>query len=144
MKNRCENLYNRVDVIHRSTKTEELHLKEQDLREIVTKTQQTFDSELHSYTVHLSLPEKPVDILADPEYMQQALHNLIRNALDAMEELLSEKSDDLSALHGAVGGFGDTGYRHRNCPAELIPDFHPLLLLAAFCPSLGNRTVADL
>lgn len=93
MKNRCENLYNRVDVIHRSTKTEELHLKEQDLREIVTKTQQTFDSELHSYTVHLSLPEKPVDILADPEYMQQALHNLIRNALDAMEELPPERKN---------------------------------------------------
>lgn len=93
LKNRCENLYNRVDVIHRSTKTEELHLKEQDLREIVTKTQQTFDSELHSYTVHLSLPEKPVDILADPEYMQQALHNLIRNALDAMEELPPERKN---------------------------------------------------
>lgn len=91
LKGRCENLYTRMDAIHRSTKTSELQLVENDLRTVVAETLKPFEGELKAYSVKVSEPSDPVRVLADGEYLQQALHNLVRNALDAMEDLPPER-----------------------------------------------------
>lgn len=84
---RCENLYTRIDEIHRSTKTSEIHMIEQSLQEIILKTTDTFHSELHTVHIVYDMPSEPVIALLDEVYFGQALHNVIRNSLDAMEGL---------------------------------------------------------
>lgn len=91
LRQRCDNLYTRMDIIHRSTRTSELHLAKADLRDIVKDTMEPFAGELKTCQYQCLLPENPMPVLADSEYLGQALHNLVRNALDAMENRPSEK-----------------------------------------------------
>ena len=91
LRQRCDNLYTRMDVIHRSTRTNELHLARADLRDIVKDTMEPFAGELKTGHYQCLLPENPMPVLADSEYLSQALHNLVRNALDAMENRPPEK-----------------------------------------------------
>lgn len=80
----CQLLYNRIDSIHRSTKTSELCLKKNSIQNILHSTLKLFTSELKQITVVESFPQKEVYILADEQYLEQALHNLIRNAITAL------------------------------------------------------------
>lgn len=90
---RCENLYNRIDAIHRSTKTTELQLKKSNLCECVEGLVEEFKGETENYNVEVFVPDHKINVLADEEYLRQAVHNLIRNALDAMEDLSRERKN---------------------------------------------------
>lgn len=80
----CRLLYNRIDSIHRSTKTSKLYLKKSSIQNILHSTLKLFASELKQITVVKSFPQKEVYIFADEQYLEQALHNLIRNAITAL------------------------------------------------------------
>lgn len=84
---RCENLYARIDEIHRSTRASELRLKEESLQDIVLKTTKPFESELRKVNMVYDMPKDPVITLLDETYFSQALHNILRNSLDAIEGL---------------------------------------------------------
>lgn len=83
---RCENLYNRIDDIHKSTKASKLHLVDTDLKQLLEQILKSFQTEMNPLQVHTSFPDSPVIVLADPVYLEQALHNIICNATDAMEK----------------------------------------------------------
>jgi signal transduction histidine kinase len=87
----CQLLYNRIDSIHRSTKTSELHLKKTSLYEVLRSTLELLKSELKNIEVIEKFPKEEVFVLADSEYLGQALHNLIHNAITAMEDKAKAK-----------------------------------------------------
>jgi len=87
----CQLLYNRIDSIHRSTKTSELHLKKTSLFEVLRSTLELLKSELKNIDVIEKFPREEVYVLADSEYLGQALHNLIHNAITAMEDKAKTK-----------------------------------------------------
>ena len=46
-----------------------------------------------SVNVRLNLPPQPILAMVDPVYMEQALHNIIKNSIDAMEDTPAEKKE---------------------------------------------------
>lgn len=84
---RCQTLYGRIDEIHRSTKTSQLNLKPFSLQDLMTQTLDIFSYDLEHVNVKTHYPKHTVTALLDPVYMEQALHNIIKNALDSMEDL---------------------------------------------------------
>lgn len=91
LKKRCGILYSRIDEIHRSTKTSELSLKTCSLQKLLSETLDEFSLKPDTITVVTEYPKNEAYALIDPVYMGQALHNIIRNSLDAMLELPAEK-----------------------------------------------------
>lgn len=90
---RCQTLYGRIDEIHRSTKTSELSLKQYSLQTLIRETLAIFSHELESINVQLNLPPQPILAMVDPVYMEQALHNIIKNSIDAMEDTPDDKKE---------------------------------------------------
>lgn len=89
--NRCDILYSRIDEIHRSTKTSALSLKLYSMQQLITETLDVFSHDLVGTTVSSAFPPLPVMALVDPVYMGQALHNIIKNSIDAMENTPPDK-----------------------------------------------------
>lgn len=83
-KDRCEKLYSRIDEIHKNTKTSELHLIDIDLKDLLEKVLSPFCAETAGIEIRKNFAEYPVLALADPVYLEQALTNIIGNAMDAM------------------------------------------------------------
>ena len=86
-----DTLYARIDELHRSTKTGELNLQMRSLQDLITGTLQLFEHELKEMDVKLNFPPVPVLAMIDPVYMEQAVHNIIRNSIDAMEQTPAQK-----------------------------------------------------
>ena len=84
---RCENLYNRLDSIHKSTKSSELFLKEICFNEYLSSFLDEFSYEFQGYKINVNLSESKIYVLLDDNYFTQGLHNIITNALDAMKDL---------------------------------------------------------
>ena len=74
---RCEKLYTRIDEIHKSTKTSELHLIDIDLKDLLEKILAPFCKEDSGIEIRKNFADYPVLALADPIYLEQALHNII-------------------------------------------------------------------
>ncbi|NLP34289.1 MAG: hypothetical protein GX359_03735 [Clostridiales bacterium] len=90
---RCKHLYSRLDSIHRSTKTSELHLKKCNLVSIINQSLNQLCNELKDYTVKQEFNSDYIPILGDPFYLEQAFLNIIQNSLDAMENLPSDRKN---------------------------------------------------
>ncbi len=84
---RCEHLYNRIDSIHHTTKTNVLQLKEENIQSFLIQLMQQFDSDFQDYQVEIDMPESSILALIDQNHMNDAIHNIIRNSIDAMEPL---------------------------------------------------------
>ncbi|MBI9048840.1 MAG: HAMP domain-containing histidine kinase [Anaerolineaceae bacterium] len=82
----CHLLYNRIDSIHRSTKNSELRLKKNSLQMILNSTLDLFAQDLEHISVNNYLPKENVLVLVDDHYFSQALHNLIHNAITALDD----------------------------------------------------------
>lgn len=91
IKKRCQILYNRIDEIHRSTKTSALNLKLYSLQNLLDETLEGFSVELSDIKVFRDFPKQASIAFVDPVYMGQALHNIIRNSIDAMEGMPADK-----------------------------------------------------
>ena len=85
--NRCDHLYERLDTIHRSTKTSELNLVETDFRQFITNILENMKTNLRSCELTVNLEEDKSSVMIDHMYFEQAVKNIIENALDAMEAI---------------------------------------------------------
>lgn len=81
---RCQKLYKRIDEIHKSTKTNELHLMDVILQNILDEILLSIQESQIKLNIRRSYPSEPIIVLADPTYLEQALHNIILNAVEAM------------------------------------------------------------
>lgn len=88
---RCENLYNRLDSIHKSTKTSELCLTKVNLYEYIEEVLSHLSAELKSFHVELHTTLPSLSVMLDTNYFEQALHNILTNALDSMRPLPAER-----------------------------------------------------
>lgn len=84
---RCRYLYERLDLLYKSSKASSLTLSENNVTEILIHLTENFSYELQGFQVECHFPEKPLYAMLDENYFYQALHNVISNALDAMREL---------------------------------------------------------
>ena len=136
---RCQNLYQRVDGIHRSTKNSQLNLHGEDLCLIVPSLLECFKGELENVNVSVKLPNLPVIALIDSEYFGQAVHNLIRNSLDSMEGLPADRKNltlHLQALdRWIVFSVKDTGVGIS--PENQVNIFTPFFSSSSFSKHWG-------
>jgi signal transduction histidine kinase len=89
----------------------ELHLVEVDFRRVLEEVASlaTPDAEQHGVTIQRVMPEEPLSIKADLDFMKQALLNVVLNGIQAMprggELTISARRDD----HAAVAEICDRG-----------------------------------
>jgi signal transduction histidine kinase len=82
----------------------ELHLVEVDFRRVLEEVAQlaTPDAEQHGVTIQRDLPEEPLPIKADLDFMKQALLNVVLNGIQAMPQggqlSISARRDDNAAV----------------------------------------------
>lgn len=88
---RCEHLYLRLDILYRSSKASVLTLQETCVNDVLRELLSDFSGELRECRVQLRMPEETVGALLDRTYFFQALHNILSNALDAMDGMVGEK-----------------------------------------------------
>lgn len=84
---RCDTIFARVDELHRTTKTNQLNLKYCSVETVIEQTLEHFTHELSAIQFEKKYMNKECIAFIDPVYIGQALHNIIHNAFDAMEEL---------------------------------------------------------
>ncbi len=87
---RCNNLYRRLDTIHRSTKRSELNLVETDIKTFLADIMERMKSNLLNCQVITELEPDVPNVMLDPVYFEQAVKNIIENAVDSMETLPKE------------------------------------------------------
>lgn len=88
---RCDNLYRRLDIIHRSTKHSELNLVETDMREFLEQMLERMKSEFRNVTLEVKMEEEVPKVMIDENYFEQAIKNIIENGIDAMEKVPKEE-----------------------------------------------------
>lgn len=88
---RCENLYERLDIMHRSTKHSQLSLVETDISLFVKTMLGQLKSEFREAVLTTKIEDAVPKVMIDPNYFEQALINVIENALDSMEALPREE-----------------------------------------------------
>lgn len=91
MVERCENLYNRLDKLHRSTRPAQLVMENTNLEQLIHQMLERMSLELKDCQVDVRTSGQIQSALVDPNYFEQALHNIVTNSLDAMAELPPEK-----------------------------------------------------
>lgn len=84
---RCNNLYHRLDTIHRSTKTSKLNLVETDISLYVTDMLTHMKSEFHNCQLITTFENDIATAMIDPVYFEQAVKNILQNAIDSMESI---------------------------------------------------------
>lgn len=82
----CSNLYDRLDEIHRSTKMSRLTLVRTDLRTLMGSILEHMKPQLKDCRVVTSFRDSIPDVMVDPVFFEQAIQNIIVNALDAMQK----------------------------------------------------------
>ncbi len=90
---RSEGLLDFTEKYRSLTKLPEPKFAEVDLKELLDRCIVLFSSRIHEQktTVEKYFPHQPVIIIADAALLEQALINLIKNALDALDETTQPK-----------------------------------------------------
>ena len=119
---RCQSLYERLDLLHKSTKASTLTLTENNVSDILKHLLQNFSYELQEYHAECILPEEPLPAMIDETYFYQALHNIVTNAIDAMKDCPDQNRRlTLSAesIHNWICiRISDTG---KGIPSDVLP-----------------------
>jgi signal transduction histidine kinase len=84
---RCDTIFSRVDELHRATKTNQLNLKYCPVETVIEQTLEHFTYKLSKVTLAKNFTNKHCIAFIDPVYIEQALHNILHNAFDAMENM---------------------------------------------------------
>jgi signal transduction histidine kinase len=82
---RCDHLYQRLDMIHRSTRTSKLNLIETDITKFISDILKQMKCDLHNCHVVTNFEKDIAKVMLDPIYFEQAVKNILENALDSME-----------------------------------------------------------
>lgn len=80
----CEFLYARLDELHHNTKLSELTLKQTDIREAMDKILAHMTMQLQKCKVVTDYKQVVSYVMIDQLSFEQAVHNMISNAVDAM------------------------------------------------------------
>jgi signal transduction histidine kinase len=98
----------------------ELHLREHDLRQVVGVVMELTAAEMEEHGVRptVEAPHEPMTVRADAELMQQALLNLLLNAMQAMPSGGALRVTMRREHQFAVVEVADEG---EGIPAELLP-----------------------
>ena len=84
---RCDNLYQRLDTIHRSTKRSELNLAETDFPAFIRSITENLKKSHPGCQVITDIDNTIPGVMIDPIYFEQALMNILENGMDAMEHI---------------------------------------------------------
>lgn len=124
---RCQNLYQRLDVIHRSTKASTLTLENADLEALIHRIVSRMSAELTDFHVSVNVVDNVPPAFLDADYFEQAIHNLVTNAVDAMSDLPPERKSLIFTLRSLdqwiALSISDTGLGIR--PQNLSHIFEP-------------------
>src|SRR5215475_2673191 len=102
-----------VQILVDFTRPRDLHLDDIDFRKVLedVATLATPDAEQHGVRVQLSLPEEPLAVKVDTDFMKQAILNIVINGVQAMtgggELTISARRDEgmvLTEIHDTGGG----------------------------------------
>jgi hypothetical protein len=87
MRNHLEWLYTRLDDIHRNIREGVLHMMQVPLNEVINKSVEEVrkSKDLFDISISIHLPEDIPAGFVDPQYLEQALINLLQNACDALQ-----------------------------------------------------------
>lgn len=88
---RCRNIYDRLDDVHRKTLKSKIELQPVSLHDLVEKALAESGVELRKINVRYARSPQQLTIMADPYYFTQAIGNILSNAADALEHI-PEKS----------------------------------------------------
>ena len=75
-----------------------MNLKLFSLQEILEQTLKNFSLELSEISVVQNYPKETIWAMVDPVYMDQAIHNIIKNSLDAMNDISNEQKSLILTL----------------------------------------------
>lgn len=120
----------------------------EDLRKIIMETMKILEGSADTDGIKLveDIPDKPVIMAMDPGQMSQVLHNLAKNALEAMDsggELrIGLKLDNINDSPRAVLSVSDTGH---GIPDDLLAEiFEPFMTTKSKGTGLGLSIVYQL
>ena len=126
---RCRNLYDRLDIIHRSTKTSKLTLESTNLEALLQKMTERMASDLKDCKVSIRTAGQIPEVMVDANYFEQAVHNIVTNAIDAMNNVPKERRHLIFTLraidHWIALSITDTGpgITQKNLPHIFDPFF---------------------
>lgn len=83
---RCDNLYRRLDEIHRSTKMSELVLKKTDICRLMDSILEHMAPDFKNCEIVREYGREIPAVMVDADYFEQAVHNILINAKEAMEK----------------------------------------------------------
>ena len=84
---RCRQIYERLDDVHRKTARSKLDLKPTSLYKLTEELLEHMQMELKNVRVNFTRRQPAPLIMADPYYFTQVIENLIGNAIDALENI---------------------------------------------------------
>lgn len=87
----CNYLYERLDTIHRGTKTSKINLVETDMHQFMINCLKHMESNICNCELVVNLDEDVTSAMIDPIYFEQALKNIIENAQDSMDTIPIEQ-----------------------------------------------------
>lgn len=89
---RCSNLYRRLDEIHRSTKMSELVLRKTDICQLMDDILEHMAPDFKDCEIRKEYGREIPSVMVDGVYFEQAVHNILVNAREAMEKCPDRKS----------------------------------------------------
>lgn len=88
---RCRNVYDRLDLIRQKEMRSKIELRPVSLHELLQELLEEMSVELKGIQLQYSTPSGHIQVMADKYYFTQAVHNILSNAVDALD-LVPEKS----------------------------------------------------
>lgn len=101
LQQRCNTLYQRIDDLHRNTKTGELRLKKCIMQDILHQALMPYQKNQDippALQIIENYPSESIIGFVDKYYMLQALDNIFRNATDAMADLSEDRQQLILTL----------------------------------------------
>lgn len=123
-----------VDAFSQYARTPDIELSRFDLNDLISEVTELYRSPENPVTIKLSFDVNLPAIEADAGRMRQVFHNLMRNALDAMERQTDARID-ISTRHLRIG---DTDAVEIKV-ADNGPGFHEDILHQAFDPYVTGK-----
>ncbi len=88
---RCDNIYRRLNTIHGATKESKLTLVPTELSPMLYEMIGRMSAELAGIRTDIRVIGQIPPVLADREYLEEAIHNLITNAVDVLKEMPEDR-----------------------------------------------------
>lgn len=91
--NRCNHLYERLDTIHRGTKKTKLNLVETHMGHYMQQMLGNMKISFRNCRLKFHIEDENASVMMDHMYFEQAVKNIVDNALDAMESTAPDRKE---------------------------------------------------